>query len=84
MRWAEGVQEYPVGEDLLLYGPSLMGAHALNDSAREIWERCDGCHTVDQISGELATPLGLTRDDLRPDVVRAVKTLAGLGLLEVL
>lgn len=83
-RWAEGVQEYPVGEELLLYAPRQTGVHTLNTSRREIWERCDGCHTVEEISGMLATPLGLTCDDMRPDVLRAVGELAGLGLLEVL
>ena len=82
LRPARGVHAYPLGDELLLYAPERRSAHTLNPSARAIWERCDGGHTVAEISCALATALGLCHDALRSDVTRAVDELTELGLLE--
>lgn len=55
--------------------------HSLNDSARAIWELCDGATTIDEMAEAIATLTGMKTDDAREDVVRAIDDLKALGLV---
>jgi hypothetical protein len=77
-----GVQEYRLGEELLLYVPECDAAHVLNPSAAAIWELCDGTRGVQEIGQELVASIGLRDSALLPDVVHGVAQLWELGLLE--
>jgi tetrahydromethanopterin S-methyltransferase subunit H len=55
--------------------------HSLNDSARAIWELCDGNTTVDEMAAAVAELTGMPTDDALRDVVRALDDLKGLGLV---
>jgi hypothetical protein len=78
-----GVKAYPLGVELLLYAPDARAAHALNQSARAIWELCDGERAADDIVRQLAESLGVPARDLEADVLIALAELASHGLLEV-
>ncbi len=45
--------EHPMDDEVLLYDPAVDRTHRLNTSARLIWERCDGRHTINDIANTL-------------------------------
>lgn len=77
-----GVQEYRLGDELLVYVPRRETAHALNRSAAAIWALCDGTRTIEEISGELGQCVGRPAEALLPDVKRGIGRLCEIGLLE--
>ena len=79
---ASAAREYQLGDELLLYVGNRESAYALNESARAIWDLCDGTRTADDIARELARIVGLPVENLRTDVDRTVVELLGRGLLE--
>ena len=81
-RQLAGVREYPMGIELLLYPPGGDKAHALNPTARLVWELCDGTRTALQISEELAPDVGRPATELLPDVNTAIRQFEEQGLLE--
>jgi len=76
-----GVLHYQLFDELVLYRASTSQAASLNESARAIWELCDGTRTIEDICLELANPLGLQPDLLRGDVCNGVSRLRELGFL---
>ena len=78
-----GTEEYPLGDDLLVYIPRSETAYALNRSAVAIWRLCDGTRTVEAITKELGQCVGRSGDELLPDVIQGVTRLRELGLLEI-
>jgi pyrroloquinoline quinone biosynthesis protein D len=79
---ASGIQEYRLGDEMLLYVAGSQTAHALNPSAVAIWELCNGTRTIEEISQELARRLGHAGDALLPGVSQGIARLRDLGLLE--
>jgi pyrroloquinoline quinone biosynthesis protein D len=77
-----GVEEHPLGEELLVYDPRSETAYALNRSAVAIWLLCDGTRTVEEITNELGQFVGLSGAALLPDVIQGVTRLHESGLLE--
>jgi hypothetical protein len=67
--------------EMVLYCPGTSDAVSLNESARAIWELCDGTRTVDDICAELADWTGSSPMQLRDDVWRAIDRLQELNLL---
>jgi len=78
-----GTEEYPLGDDLLVYVPRSETAYALNRSAVAIWHLCDGTRTVEVITKELEQCAGRSGNELLPDVIQGVTRLRELGLLEI-
>jgi hypothetical protein len=76
-----GVLHYRIFDEMVIYRPSTSQAASLNESARAIWELCDGTRTMEEICLELAKPLGLQPAQLREDVWTGVGRLCDLGLL---
>lgn len=80
------------GPETLLYhatgqaagDPSLGGAiHALNPTARLIWDLCDGAHTVAEIETALRAAFEVPADhDLQTDIHRTLAVLLRNGLLQ--
>jgi PqqD family protein of HPr-rel-A system len=72
----------PVGEEGLVYD-SLSGAlHMLNPSAALLYRVCDGSATVDELAADVAEAFGVPLDEVRPQVVTLVESLAQLGVVE--
>lgn len=78
-----GTEEYPIGEELLVYVPRSGTAYALNRSAAAIWHLCDGIRTIEEITEELGQWISRTRATLLPDVTQGVTRLHEWGLLEL-
>ncbi len=80
------------GPETLLYhatgqvagDPSLGGAiHALNPTARLIWDLCDGAHTVAEIETALRAAFEVPVDhDLQTDIQRTLEVFQRKGLLQ--
>jgi pyrroloquinoline quinone biosynthesis protein D len=58
-------------------------ASALNRTATEIWELCDGTKTIAAIARTLGERYGVDEEYLLADVMTAVTTLRVRGLLDV-
>lgn len=50
----QGIVTAPVNDELLIYTSENKMGHALNRTARLVWEQCDGAHTVLEIATELS------------------------------
>jgi hypothetical protein len=83
-----GIEEYSLGEEMLLYFPDFEKGFSLNSSSKAIWELCDGRHTLAEISQELGQRLGvsgneLLLNELLSDVIVTITQLRDLGVLEL-
>ncbi len=77
------VEVFAQGGECLLYHPGRDEATALNRSATDVWELCDGTRTVAGIARELAGRYGVDADALSGDVSAALEDLHARGLIEV-
>ncbi|HEY5316683.1 MAG TPA: PqqD family protein [Solirubrobacteraceae bacterium] len=69
----EGIVHEPVGSGIVIYAAHSQSAHSLQESAKLVWERCDGLHTAEQIALDL---------QLEPAVVdQTLRELRDCGLL---
>ena len=75
-------REYQLGDELLVYVSDRESAYALNESARAIWDLCDGSRTTKDIVSELEEHVSDSVDGLETDVQETVSRLQDLGLLE--
>ena len=57
-----------VGQEAILHDRRNGRAHVINESAAQIWELCDGQHTLDQIVSAFAAVYGLPAADVQADV----------------
>ena len=57
-----------VGQEAILHDRRNGRAHVINESAAQIWELCDGQHTVDEIVSAFAAAYELPTADVRADV----------------
>ena len=81
-RRSDAVQSHPVGDELVLYDPVREAAISLNVSAATVWESCDGRATLGAIADSISELLGVDRDVIGPDVLRAARELIELEVLE--
>jgi pyrroloquinoline quinone biosynthesis protein D len=67
----------------LLYCATRDQASALNRTATEIWELCDGTRTIGAIARALGQRYGVDDEYLLADVTAAVTTLRARGLVDL-
>jgi pyrroloquinoline quinone biosynthesis protein D len=67
----------------LVYSAMRDEASALNRTATEIWELCDGTRSIGAIARALGQRYGVDEAYLLSDVADAVATLRARGLVEV-
>jgi len=77
------VEAFASDGESLLYSSTRDEASALNRTATEIWELCDGTLTVKAIARVLGQRYGVAEADLLADVTAAVTTLRTRGLVDV-
>jgi hypothetical protein len=65
-----------------LYSPATANVVSLNETATQIWHRCDGSRTLAGIVGELADQYGVSAETIRPEVSSVVAGLMEQGLLK--
>ena len=71
-----------VGQEAILHDRRNGRAHVINESAAQIWELCDGQHTLDQIVSAFAAAYALPAADVQPDVQYILAKFHELGVLE--
>ena len=72
-----------VGNGALLYSAEGKVVHALNLSAKHIWELCDGKHTTwDMVRALRASFSTAPEHDVARDIRRTLGVLADKGLLQ--
>lgn len=80
------IEEYSFGDEMLLSLSERGIATSLNSSAQAIWQLCDGCQTLEEMSTTLADRFGFFEEPLRQELWKQVtETIAQfdrLGLLE--
>ncbi|MFQ5647005.1 MAG: PqqD family protein [bacterium] len=54
---------------------------SLNETARFVWERCDGKHNLEDILSELCRQFEVTRKQAAADIEKLTKELLEEGLL---
>jgi pyrroloquinoline quinone biosynthesis protein D len=78
------VETYASNGESLLYSAMRDEASALNRTATEIWELCDGTKTIGTIARALGQRYGVDEADLLADVAATVAMLRARGLVDVL
>src|SRR5262245_61309664 len=76
------VEAFEDGGECLLYNPKRDEASALNRTANEIWQLCDGLRSIDGIAAALATRYGVNTELMVDEVARALGALHARGLIE--
>jgi pyrroloquinoline quinone biosynthesis protein D len=79
----QSVEAYASDGESLLYSAMRDEASALNRTATEIWELCDGTRTIGAIARALGQRYGVDEADLLADVTATVTTLRARGLVDV-
>lgn len=89
-RRREGVQCHPIDDEAVLYDVAHDAVHYLNATARFIWQRCDGRHSVIEIGDAMGR--AFDRDDSKTatnghdaiiaDVRMTLEDLSENGLLD--
>lgn len=74
-------ESFASGAERLVYNSERDEVSALNQTATEIWELCDGTRDVAQVAGVLAEKYGVEPALLLPDVAMLVEALRSRGLL---
>lgn len=77
----EGVWLRSTGEENAVYDPASGGLHLLNETARAIWELCDGQTTPDEMVAAICELSGLHPDVVTEDVQRTLAEFVQLGIL---
>ena len=77
------VDEFVSDRECLLYSPARDQATALNASATEIWQLCDGSSSIGAIARTLAERYRVDEKLLLGDITAAVSMFRERGLVEV-
>lgn len=77
------IEEHNSGDEAILYLQKEEITASLNNSAKEIWQLCDGKLTIAEISHKLSLRFGCSDKDLLLDVKAAITQFNKLGLLNL-
>jgi pyrroloquinoline quinone biosynthesis protein D len=71
-----------VGQEAILHDRRNGRAHVINESAAQIWELCDGNHTLEQIVSTFSNAYALPAADVQADVEYILAKFHELRVLE--
>ena len=74
---------YDLGDELLIYSSEQELGITLNHSSKQIWQLCDGTHTLEDMAAILSQQLGCAGEVLLEDICTTVVQFHQLGLLEL-
>ena len=80
-RRRRGVWLRTSGEENAVYDPATGGLHLLNETARAIWELCDGETTPDEMVTAICEVSGLHPEVVAEDVHRTLAEFESLRIL---
>lgn len=71
------------GEETMLYTIQSKAVHILNPTAKQIWDLCDGEHTVEDMEQTLRTIFDIPPEhNLASDIQEALESFYAKGLLQ--
>ncbi len=70
------VTVYEIDDDLLIYDPTTGDTHRLNDTARHVWQHCDGQCNLAGLAHDLTQTYEVSLDEAQQQVNRLVAELA--------
>ena len=78
----DDIEARKLGNEWLLHDPRSGAVHILNDSARRVWELCDGTRSLADIETSLATAY-VTPDtaNVRQDLEQVLQSFSEKALL---
>jgi hypothetical protein len=71
-----------VGDENAVFDPVTKGLHLLNETARAIWELCDGDTTPSEMVMAICEVSGLPDEVVAEDVHRTLSEFDRLGILD--
>lgn len=72
------------GRDTLLYDPRTDSVHDLNPTARQIWDLCDGQHTLQEMATHLRARFAAgSEQDVGADVRDTLAVFMREGLIDL-
>lgn len=80
LRKGELVQSQ-TSEGWTIYEPESDSLHVLNDSARAIWELCDGTTSSEEMAEAISSLTGISVRQASIDVETALADLSSIGLV---
>jgi len=69
--------------ETILFNTQTNALHALNMVASEIWNRCDGKHSLEDIVDSLFDQFEANRDQIEEDVKKTLLQFQELGLIKL-
>jgi hypothetical protein len=77
-----GITMQDIGKEVILYRKEDQAVHVLNQTARVIWDLCDGLHTLVDMEQALRERFKIPDNhDVAGDVQRTLATFQAKGLL---
>ncbi|MDI9584483.1 MAG: PqqD family protein [Acidobacteriota bacterium] len=71
-----------VADEWMIYDASGKAVHVLNETARFVWDRCDGEHGVDDIVTEAVALYEISETEAREDILECLASFAELSILD--
>jgi len=82
LRRNPAIEEAPLQGEMMLFNAETSKFFVLNPAMALAWRCCDGAHSLEDISAEMASQFrGVDAAQAANDVAKAVDELYGLGLL---
>lgn len=77
----EGISDTEIDGRISVYNPSTEKVAVLNETASDIWRLADGAHTVEELTGLLASSYGVSPEGIRVEVEAVVAQLRDQGFI---
>ncbi len=78
-----GIQLHSVDDELLLYDAESQHVSVINQSAKAIWDCCDGQNDILTISEKLTELFDCKPADILPDVCKSINHFEEIGFVEL-
>lgn len=78
-----GIIARDMGGETMLYGADEKAVHVLNETAKLIWDLCDGAHSLEDMQRVIRTHFAVPEQhDVIGDIQRILAIFANKGLLQ--
>jgi hypothetical protein len=73
-----------IDAEAVVLDPQAGYVHQLNETARCVWDRCDGAQSAADIAADLAAIYDAPQEQVLSDVVATLETFVRLGLMNAM
>jgi hypothetical protein len=71
-----------IDNEYFLCGENGAGIFMLNQTAKSVWNLCDGDHDIFSISDELSSIYGVNKSYIAPKVEKIIEEFRNLGIID--